>query len=236
MDASDTLTRSRVDRYIDISKTLVAAGAETTDISRLNLSTHADIDLAEYIQSKMNGVSNARPPFVFYYSHYLGDGETLQKMYQTGALQQLISGNIDPLPKIESSDQEGNTKPQMRFIDNILEVTESLSSYLNPFSWWSTSVPVDISQPILSVDVIHTNWYGRNLRRIFKFYPSYYQRVHPNGQVRATYDYSQITSIKRKDQCQMIIEYSEGISPDWIQSSANDITRIEGFIGEKIVK
>jgi len=237
MDAAENLTRSRVDRFIDISNTLVAAGAERHEISRLNLSTHADADLAEYINSKMNGVINARPPYVFYYSHYLGDGETVQRMFQTGSLQQLISGKINEEEKYslpEQKPKEEDTKPQLRLIDNLLDVTESISSYLNPFSWWRSPDPVVIDQdPILSVDVIHTNWYGRNLRRTFKFYSTYFQRVHPNGHVRATYDYTQVLSINRKDQGIIVIEYPQGISPDWIQASVIDITRITALIVEK---
>jgi hypothetical protein len=270
MDASDNLTRSRVDRFLDISQTLVAAGAGYNEISRLNLSTHSDIDLYEYIHSKMNGVVNSKPPYVFYYSHYLGDGETVQQMFQTGRLQQLIRGTIldletppsppaTPLqqPPASEPEQSANsnstssktpeeileTKPQLRLIDNILEVTESLSSYFNPFSWWrntgsilandSAAVLVVAAEPILSVEVIHTNWYGRNLRRTFKFYDSYYHRVHPNGQVRATINYTEITAVNRKDQGILVIEYTPGISPDWIQASANDITRILALLLER---
>jgi len=231
LDARENMTRSRVDRFFEIRNLLVSGGAKEHEIARLNLSTQADFDLAEYIYKKMNGVTNAKPPFVFYYAHYLGDGDTVQKMFDTGRLQQLISGEIstdtekfilEGQPPQE--EKEETDKPQLRLIDNILEVTEALTSYFNPFAWWR-SAPKDDNEPLFCVDVIHTNWYGRNLRRTFKFFPNSYQRVHPNGEVRAIYNYDQVKNIKKKTPATLIIEY-EGQSPDWIQASPQDITKI----------
>lgn len=214
----------------------MSAGAKDDEIASLNLSTLADIDLAEYIDKKMNGISNAKPPFVFFYCYYLGDGDSIKKMCEEGSLQKIIVGNITtPYEQVADSPEEEinqtlmNTnqedKPQLRLIDNILEATEMLTGYINPFAWWRTPAKED-NEPLFSVDVIHTNWYGRNLRRTFKFYPTFYQRVHPNGQVRAMYNYEQISELKHKNPTTLIIEYKENHSPDWIQSSPQDITKI----------
>jgi len=204
----------------------------------LNLSTHADVDLAEYIQAKMTGVSNAKPPFVFYYSHYLGDGSVIQEMYQNGRLQNLISGNIvqDLSTQDKSSDFPivitSDPIPQLRFIDSILQVGESVASYLNPFTWWSSSAPMNKDMLLLTVDVIHTNWYGRNLNRTFTFYENYFQRIHPNGQIRANHYYNQVHSLTRKGHL-LVIEYNEGISPDWIQATSNQIKDIIDLIEKR---
>jgi len=249
LDARDSLTRSRVDRDYEIRNLLIAAGAQEPEVSRLNLCTNTDIDLVEYISRKMGGLNQARPPFVFYYQNYLGDNDTVKRMYDSGKLQELISqkrieishnnnNNVYVDDDIQNSDPlNSQTEPvtQLRLIDNFLEFGQTISSYFNPFAWWKSyfHIPAEQSQPILTVNVVHTNWYGRNQRRTFKFFPETFQRLHPNGDVRAKYGYEEIKNLKLLKPTCLVIEYSTStVSPDWISATSNEISQILKLLGE----
>jgi len=249
LDARDSLTRSRVDRDYEIRNLLIAAGAQEPEVSRLNLCTNTDIDLVEYISRKMGGLNQARPPFVFYHQNFLGDNDTVKRMYESGKLQELLSqkrieithtnNNLymeDDMQPSGPLNSEPDPPTQLRLIDSLLEFRETISSYFNPFAWWRSYfyIPVEKNQPILTVNAVHTNWYGRNQRRTFKFYPESFQRMHPNGDVRAKYGYEEIKNMKLLKLTCLVIEYStSNVSPDWISASSDEISDIIKFLGEK---
>ena len=74
--------------------------------------------------------------------------------------------------------------------------------------------------------VVNINWYGRELHRIFRFTDKFIERVHPTTrQVRASFPYSAITKVVRKDDTNLVIYYNDG-QEDWIRCPSKDIDRI----------
>jgi len=82
-----------------------------------------------------------------------------------------------------------------------------------------------VNENIPSFSIIHTNWYRRKLKRILKFYPKYFQRVHPDGMVRGSNNYEDVVDVEVIDKCNFIIKY-RSISPDFITANENDVKRM----------
>jgi len=101
--------------------------------------------------------------------------------------------------------------------------------------------------------VLHTNWYWRNLVRIFRFSDSAFYRIQPTGKaIRATHEYASVFKliverprtepppqyvVDSNDDAHkhavMVIYYNDGCTPDWITSSVTSVSRMVKILCER---
>jgi len=149
-----------------------------------------------------------------------------------------IPAEIPTVASPESFPISNTQRPQLRTVDTVLEVVETVVDYLNPLSYlrsftWPTTTRRD--ETYTEFDIIHTNWYGRNQRRKLRFCDKDFLRVHPNGLVRATNKYVDISKIHKLDPTRIVIYYStSGCSPDWIGGTEQDVSSIVTLLLKKI--
>ena len=82
-------------------------------------------------------------------------------------------------------------------------------------------------------EIVHTNWYWRNLKRKFRFTADSILRIHPvHNDVRATHTYASIRQLQIVDDTNFVIDYSDS-SPDYIQADSVDIVKMINIIKER---
>lgn len=82
-------------------------------------------------------------------------------------------------------------------------------------------------------EIVHTNWYWRNLKRKFRFTSDSILRIHPvHNDVRATHTYASIRQLQVVDDTNFVIDYSDS-SPDYIQADSVDIVKMMNIIKER---
>ena len=96
-------------------------------------------------------------------------------------------------------------------------------------------------------DVVHTNWYWRNLRRRFRFMDNEFVRLHPTHMdVRAAHKYNDVQTITFMSKtkyvhvfglfpcsprlCSIVIKYRDNSSPDYITAVAPDCENMAKLI------
>jgi len=125
----------------------------------------------------------------------------------------------------DSDENEGSASededPALGVVGSLLEGVEKGVSLLNPWNWWTSTAPTESSDVIKCV---HINWYGRRLRRNFRFTAEDFCRLHPeSGDIRAVHKYSEISCLTVQPNC-LIIHYNPGHGEaDWIESSTKNL-------------
>lgn len=102
---------------------------------------------------------------------------------------------------------------------------------MNPLNWFRGTKSENIKdENIVEFEIIHTNWYWRQLRRKIKLCHDYLLRVHPYyGDVRAVHKYETIEKIIVVDKNNLILRYKDG-SPDYFRCSGQDLQKIVDLI------
>jgi len=231
VDALDSLTRSVVDNYREISGMLMSLGVQGGDIVRANVNANSDRDLYEWVIQRVT--KEFRPPVVFMGNLYLGDYFEVKRLFDSGDLKRIFEkGSVEGILETHKEPQETDGSPpipQLNIFDKSIEVVEIVLDYLNPLSYWRhySKTPEPPPKPTgqyTDLEVIHTNWYGRNQTRIFRFTENELQRVHPNGSVRAVNKYADINRIYLLDDTRLVLYYTSG-SPDWIGAAPEIIKK-----------
>ena len=115
-------------------------------------------------------------------------------------------------------------------LDHCLDTVESVASGVNSLLWMPFSL---LAYPFMSetptenkdtddidIDIVHTNWYWRNLKRRFRFTKQEILRIHPtHGDVRARHSYADIRSVKIVDDTQFVIYYRDDSPPDFVTAT-----------------
>merc|ERR1712137_968232 len=114
-------------------------------------------------------------------------------------------------------------------LDHCLDAAEYVVSGVSSLLW----LPVNIvTYPFRSAkeelvkapedvdfDIVHTNWYWRNLQRRFRFTKDSILRINAAvGDVRAVHPYTTISTIKVVDEENFVINYDGGSSPDYVSA------------------
>eukprot|EP01126_Amoeba_proteus_P005211 TRINITY_DN11725_c0_g4_i4.p1 TRINITY_DN11725_c0_g4~~TRINITY_DN11725_c0_g4_i4.p1 ORF type:complete len:201 (+),score=41.78 TRINITY_DN11725_c0_g4_i4:565-1167(+) len=111
----------------------------------------------------------------------------------------------------------------------------SLSSSSLPLSSSSICFGLDTFALVNDFSCLHYNWYGRKVRRNFRFCQEVFMRINPDtGEIRGTQRYDEILHVSHKHSDMIIINYKNGNSSDWIESSSTTITLILDFFSRKI--
>eukprot|EP01127_Copromyxa_protea_P005053 TRINITY_DN14882_c0_g1_i1.p1 TRINITY_DN14882_c0_g1~~TRINITY_DN14882_c0_g1_i1.p1 ORF type:complete len:424 (-),score=92.13 TRINITY_DN14882_c0_g1_i1:38-1201(-) len=178
-----------------------------------------DIELIGLIKA-LSGELNL--PAIFIQRSYIGGFSRLQELHTANKLKDYLS--------LTSASSE----PELRVIDKALEGVEALMSFINPMSWiWSSSSSAESTAP--EFEVIHTNWYYRQLKRKFRFFDLVFLRINPrDGAVRASRKYSEISQIVVADSRHMEIHYKATHYPDYIAASPQQIEEMLAIFAPQI--
>ena len=196
--------------------------------------TH-DYEFQRYLKERCGG----RLPFpvIFIRDHPVGDlNDLLALQNQGGKIDELLKDRPENNGEDASDSSPSSSDLELGFMDKCLNVGEYVVGGVSTMLWlpitiitWpfrSDSTPEKGANDV-DIHVIHTNWYWRNLRRIFRFSDDFFARIHPSHlDVRAVHKYDTIEKISLIDSKNIVFVYKDGSSPDYIRATAADIQSI----------
>lgn len=202
-----------------IYQLFIAQGVHPSDIQVADLMTEPE--LLNWVRGKMKLAAEASPPSptVFIYENAIGAVREVVDLFKDpDTVNTLLS--TPPTEDVQS----------VGVIGAVLNASEYVGSLLT--SWWRSS-PAPLPEGV-DFQVVHQNWYYRNLYRIFRFTDSAILRIHPNSMtLRATHPYSTIQYVAAIDPHNIVINYSDNSPPDYIRASAHQIHAMKVLINEK---
>jgi len=205
-----------------------------------------DLELAAFLREKTGQSGPLRSPVVMLRDSVIGDLSALQKLDQARLLELIAStsvASLSPLPEPEPLTPEVD----LGILDRSLNAAEVLSSVVVGTLLLPVKLPVwAVSRLIwganqerrgdrdIDVEVVHTNWYWRGLRRIFRFTDEYVLRVHPRHlDVRAAHSYDAIERLAQIDANNLVLHYADHSSPDYLRSTPDNIALIIELINAR---
>jgi len=173
-------------------------------------------------------------PLVVIRGSPVGDFKDLQRLEEAGKLEALLEGSL----RMSDVFIQNPDAPELQLgaLGSVLNAGEKLVSGVGSLLYLPVAL---VSWPFASVEqpppkpegeeftVVNTNWYGRQLHRIFRFTDKNIERVHPDTQeIRASVPYTDVVEVECPDETNLIIKYRENIPADYIRCPAKDIDRI----------
>ena len=163
----------------------------------------------------------------------VGDYKDLVRLEAAHKLDAILDGSV----RMSDVFIQNPDAPELQLgaIGSVLNAGESIVSSVGSLLYmpvslvnWTLGTGQDSSAPAEGEEftVVNTNWYGRELHRIFRFTDKAIERVHPSTrQVRASFPYSSIKKVVRQNETNITIIYHDG-QEDWIRCPVKDIDRI----------
>jgi len=119
--------------------------------------------------------------------------------------------------------------------DHCLDAAEYVISSVSTLLWLPVSI---VTYPFRSekeklqkgcsdvdFDIVHTNWYWRNLKRRFRFTKEAILRIHPTlNDIRASHMYTSIEIVRIVNDNSIVISYKDGSSPDYVNGTKEVIS------------
>eukprot|EP00010_Vexillifera_abyssalis_P004739 CAMPEP_0201552018 /NCGR_PEP_ID=MMETSP0173_2-20130828/12203_1 /ASSEMBLY_ACC=CAM_ASM_000268 /TAXON_ID=218659 /ORGANISM="Vexillifera sp., Strain DIVA3 564/2" /LENGTH=390 /DNA_ID=CAMNT_0047962409 /DNA_START=16 /DNA_END=1185 /DNA_ORIENTATION=+ len=176
-------------------------------------------------------------PLVVVHGSPVGDYDDLVRLDAVDKLDGLLEGSI----RMSDIFIQNPNAPELQLgaVDSLLNAGESVVSGVGSI----LSLPVTLITWPFSSDseqqkpdgdeftVVHTNWYGRGLHRIFRLTDTHIQRVHPSSmEVRAQHPYTTVEKIVFTDPKNIIIHYNDNTYADYIRAPAKDVNRMVEII------
>eukprot|EP01130_Rhizamoeba_saxonica_P000163 TRINITY_DN10163_c0_g1_i1.p1 TRINITY_DN10163_c0_g1~~TRINITY_DN10163_c0_g1_i1.p1 ORF type:complete len:481 (-),score=99.71 TRINITY_DN10163_c0_g1_i1:23-1465(-) len=223
----NSLTTQQIHNINEMKQLLYSIKIPDHLIEEIDLSNQ--FELVGYIKVRFR--EDFEPPVIFFQRKVIGELEDLRRRIEAGDVQDWVQSP----PEEEFDPDLDREEPRLGLIGKTLETVELVGSYLNPLSyikWGSSSTKIQGKE----FNVIHTNWYFRNLRRKFVFGETMFARVHPSldrDNLRAAHAYSDVASIERTDVNNLVIKYASG-PPDYIKCSEADCNSIIKILTEKM--
>eukprot|EP01095_Lingulamoeba_sp_RSL-Kostka_P008843 TRINITY_DN2_c4_g1_i3.p1 TRINITY_DN2_c4_g1~~TRINITY_DN2_c4_g1_i3.p1 ORF type:complete len:707 (-),score=337.62 TRINITY_DN2_c4_g1_i3:161-2281(-) len=125
-------------------------------------------------------------------------------------------------------------------LDHCLDATEYVVSSVSSLLWLPVTIvtypfrsanDLDKKETDIEFDIVHTNFYWRNLKRKFRFSDKLFYRIHPGTlETRATHAYTTIKSIVMTNNENIIIQYNDKSQSDYICALPEDIKSIISLI------
>lgn len=228
----------------EITKLFIDNGFKQEDIFVSDVSH--DMELASFLKEICKNTESY--PLVCAGNLPIGTVEHVRKLVSDSEkLQSLHNGTYQPdfLTQDQADSlREGTGTVGRGVLDHGLDAVEYVISSVGSLLW----LPVNIvTYPFrsakeelkketddLDFEIVHTNWYWRNLRRTFRFTKDSILRIHPShNDVRASHRYDTIMSISVVDENNMIITYEDKSSPDYIKSTPQDLEQMVKIITER---
>jgi len=197
-----------------------------------------DYELASFLKNCYRD-ENILYPFVSIHGKPVGNYHKIVELNKNGTLRQYI----DTPDSIVDLTREGSSFVGQNVFDHCLDAAEYVISGVSTILWLPITILTwpfsggksQLSKQPMDVDipVVHTNWYWRGLKRIFRFSNDRIIRIHPSHMdVRAFHLYTSIDAIYIIDANNMKIQYdSQGA--DYLTAEANDIQLIQEIITRK---
>lgn len=221
----------------EIESYLFKHGATAEDITVVDVAK--DIEVAGILHAVVNGNSPTPKyityPFVSIHGKPIGHLSDLKLLQASGKLKAALS---EPNVDIAESLQGTGGYVGQGVLDHVLDIGEYVTStvtstILAPItfvSWLFGSSSAPLPEGV-TFDVVHTNWYWRNLKRQFRFCEDSFLRIHPRqGDVRAKHSYNSVHTITRDGKINLVIHYNDGSSPDYIKADEGDCNKMVALI------
>ena len=201
----------------------------------------SDYELASFLKSCYRD-ENIVYPFVSIHGKPVGNYHKIVELNKNGTLRQYI----DTPDSIVDLTREGASFIGQNVFDHCLDAAEYVISGVSTILWLPITILTwpfsggksQLSKQPMDVDipVVHTNWYWRGLKRIFRFSNDRIIRIHPSHMdVRASHLYSSVDAIYIIDPNNIKIQYdSQGA--DYLTAEASDIQLIKEIITRKNTK
>ena len=186
------------------------------------------------LQELLNDPTKEFPtPLVVVRGSPVGDYKDLLRLEQAHKLDAILDGSM----RMSDVFIQNPDAPELQLgaLGSVLNAGESIVSSVGSLLYmpvalvnWSLGASAQPPQQPQGEEftVVNTNWYGRELHRVFRFTDRSIERVHPSTrEVRAAFPYSSINKVTRNDDTNIVIHYNDG-QEDWIRCPAKDIDRI----------
>jgi len=200
----------------------------TVDVSQ-------DVELASFLKKICKDSENIKYPIVCTGNLPIGTIDEVKALLANPEqLQKLKDGEYVPEhltdeQRISLTDGTGVFVGQ-GVLDHCLDAAEYVISGVSSLLWLPVTIvtyPFRSEQETLQkgadavdFDIVHTNWYWRNLKRRFRFTKEGILRIHPTyNDVRASHPYSSICAVKIVNDTTFVINYRGGSSPDYVTST-----------------
>jgi len=212
---------------------LVNNGFDDKEIITIDVSQ--DVELASFLKNICKNSDNIKYPIVCAGNLPIGTIDEVRALVENpDKLEQLKKGEYVPEhltdeQRLSLTDGTGVFVGQ-GVLDHCLDAAEYVISGVGSLLWLPVTLvtyPFRSEQETLQkaaddvdFDIVHTNWYWRNLKRRFRFTKDGILRIHPTcGDVRASHPYSSIFSVKIVNDTNFVINYRDGSSPDYVTST-----------------
>jgi len=198
----------------------------------------SDYELASFLKSCYRD-ENIVYPFVSIHGKPVGNYDKITELNRNGKLRQYL----DTPDSIVDLTREGSSFIGQNVFDHCLDAAEYVISGVSTILWLPITILTwpfsggksQLSKQPMDVDipVVHTNWYWRGLKRIFRFSNDRIIRIHPSHMdVRASHLYSSIDAIYIIDPNNIKIQY-DSQDADYLTAETNDIQLIKEIIIRK---
>lgn len=155
-----------------------------------------------------------------------------------GSVEQLEAMPAEEIAAIAGAAYEQSTGPEEAHdtvyvgrgvLDACLDAAEYAAYGVSSLVWLPVTLltwPFSRSTPEIpkgprdvEFDLVHTNWYWRNLKRRFRFADAHIYRIHPvHGDIRAAHLYTAVESVTRRSPTSLVICYNDGSTPDEVHA------------------
>jgi len=197
-----------------------------------------DYELASFLKSCYKN-ENIVYPFVSIHGKPVGNFDKVMELHSQGKLKEYI----DKPEAIVDFTREDKSYVGQNVFDHCLDAAEYVISGVSTILWLPITIltwPFASGKPLLSkephdidIPVVHTNWYWRGLKRIFRFSSDKIIRIHPSHMdVRASHPYSSVISIQILDRNNLVIQYGSS-GADYLTVEEKDIQLIKEIIQRK---
>merc|ERR1739847_210613 len=226
----------------EIKEKFILNGFSDNEIKVIDVS--CDMELASFLKNICGDLENLKFPIVCTGNMPIGTIEQVNTLIESESqLQQLKDGKFTP--DFLTTDQTNSLKDGtgvfvgQGVLDHCLDAAEYVVSGVSTLLWLPVSIvtyPFRSEKPGLEkgaddvdFDIVHTNWYWRNLKRRFRFTKNGILRIHPtHNDIRASHPYSSILAIKILSETTIVINYNDASSPDYVCATSTAInTMIE---------
>eukprot|EP00011_Vannellida_sp_DIVA3-517-6-12_P013442 CAMPEP_0114605228 /NCGR_PEP_ID=MMETSP0168-20121206/950_1 /TAXON_ID=95228 ORGANISM="Vannella sp., Strain DIVA3 517/6/12" /NCGR_SAMPLE_ID=MMETSP0168 /ASSEMBLY_ACC=CAM_ASM_000044 /LENGTH=572 /DNA_ID=CAMNT_0001816079 /DNA_START=77 /DNA_END=1795 /DNA_ORIENTATION=- len=211
----------------------VEADVKLVDVSH-------DAELAGFVHERVN--ENAETPVQIKYPYVCIHGRTVGQLSDLKRL--AAAGQFRDLLNKEDVDLDVRVSGTGVYVgqgilDHCLDAAEYVASGVSSMlllpvtlvTWPFRSGAANSTPEGIDFDVVHTNWYWRNLKRKFRFCEESFLRIHPrHNDVRATHAYDTVKTIRFADTTNISVEYNDGSATDYITATEQDCNQIVSII------
>lgn len=218
---------------------LVKYGVDTDEDVKFVDVSH-DAELAGFVHEKVNQDAETpvqiKYPFVCIHGRTVGQLSDLKRLAAAGQFRDLLNKeDVDLDVRVSGT----GVYVGQGILDHCLDAAEYVASGVSSVlllpvtivTWPFRSGASNSTPEGIDFDVVHTNWYWRNLKRKFRFCEESFLRIHPrHNDVRATHAYETVKTIRFADTTNISIEYNDGSATDYITATETDCNQIVGII------